>query len=173
MLTLNLDLIFASSLLILLTSASLLLQFLMSEMKTARPRMPSPLTAGMLALFGYLQGPLEGTYKFIHQYLKIRGCFCTNTTFHEGQIRLIPSCENIRFTIACWSEAAAASVRRRGALNRCFCLQEDSIPNTPQIAFPDLEKSDWPTMRNPPRPGVGGCVCPPDGRWQPPVRATL
>jgi hypothetical protein len=36
------------SLLILLISASLDLQFLMSEMKTAKPRIPSPRTAGMM-----------------------------------------------------------------------------------------------------------------------------
>ena len=46
--TLNLLLMLASSLLILLISASLLLQFLMSDMKTARPRMPSPRTAGIV-----------------------------------------------------------------------------------------------------------------------------
>lgn len=44
---LNLDRMFASSLFILLISASLLLQFLMSEIKTARPRIESPLGAGI------------------------------------------------------------------------------------------------------------------------------
>ena len=46
--TLNLLLMLANSLFILLISASLLLQFLMSDMKTASPRMPSPRTAGIL-----------------------------------------------------------------------------------------------------------------------------
>ena len=45
--TLNFDRILANSLLIRFTSASLLLQFRMSEIKTARPRIPSPLTAGI------------------------------------------------------------------------------------------------------------------------------
>ena len=39
---------FANSLLIRLISASLLLQLRMSEMKTARPRIPSPRTAGIM-----------------------------------------------------------------------------------------------------------------------------
>ena len=42
---------FANSLLIRLISASLLLQLRMSEMKTARPRIPSPRTAGIMDIF--------------------------------------------------------------------------------------------------------------------------
>lgn len=45
---LNLLRILASSLLILFSSASLLLQLRISEIKTAKPRMPSPFTAGIL-----------------------------------------------------------------------------------------------------------------------------
>ena len=47
---LNLERMLASSLLIRFTSASLLLQLRMSEMKTARPRIPSPFTAGIFSI---------------------------------------------------------------------------------------------------------------------------
>ena len=55
--TLNFDRILANSLLIRFTSASLLLQFRMSEIKTARPRIPSPLTAGILMVWYELYYP--------------------------------------------------------------------------------------------------------------------
>ena len=59
---------FANSLLIRLISASLLLQLRMSEMKTARPRIPSPRTAGIMDIFSSNHSLSESVKKHI-EYL--------------------------------------------------------------------------------------------------------
>jgi hypothetical protein len=59
------------SLLIRLISASLDLQFLMSEIKTARPRIPSPRTAGMMTQHkNYLLKLLRGILNMCAHLIK-------------------------------------------------------------------------------------------------------
>ena len=67
---------FANSLLIRLISASLLLQLRMSEMKTARPRIPSPRTAGIMDIFSSNHSLSENVKKTYRKLIKlIHYCF--------------------------------------------------------------------------------------------------
>lgn len=62
------------------------LQFLMSEMKTARPRIPSPRTAGIVVVLDLKQGPYnafstnnQSQNYGLFTYLKVIKFYCINT----------------------------------------------------------------------------------------------
>ena len=85
--TLNLFLILASSLLILLTSASLLLQFLMSEIKTANPE-----NIGKLLRFvrSFLKCPfLDRSFFLVDSSFKKNGKGQGRTSFREKNYCII------------------------------------------------------------------------------------
>ena len=119
-LTLNFDRILANSLLIRFTSASLLLQFRMSEIKTARPRIPSPLTAGISMVWYELYYPKSRNVEFVivlniylHESFNINNILKNNTsnygclqtrhfeaTARANRFSLLPALELLTFCLA-------------------------------------------------------------------------
>ena len=75
---------FANSLLIRLISASLLLQLRMSEMKTARPRIPSPRTAGIMDIFSSNHSLSENVKKTYRKLIKL-----IHYCYHSGSNHLL------------------------------------------------------------------------------------